>query len=418
MAYLRKRGDAWYYTITDADGRKIQRRGCSTKEATAAMAAQAEDKAAKIREGLVDPRESARVEASRESLFDHLNDYRENLLAKGNTPKHVELKTGRARRLAALTRGASLDSIDTPKNATAVERQAIEDSIDRTLKAARLADLTSVRVQSALASLKAAGRSLQSVNHYRDAIRGFAGWLWKSGRTSENILVGVTGFNPQEDKRHDRRTLSIDELRLLIATASTGPDYRRMTGTARALVYRLAATSGLRYNELRSLTPRSCDLEGNPPRLTLHAADSKNRKAATVTLAPDVAADLARWNASIDLDEPIFALPEKGFLMLKFDLERAGIPYRDESDQFFDFHSLRCQHASLLDAAGVPTRTIQTMMRHSDQRLTTRYIRPRLADIANAVEAIPGLRPAAEPPSIDAPASNRSTGTDGKSPSR
>ena len=39
--------------------------------------------------------------------------------------------------------------------------------------------------------------------------------------------------------------------------------------------------------------------------------------------------------------------------MLRLDLEAAGIPYRDDSGQVFDFHSLRCQSATLADQAGV-----------------------------------------------------------------
>ena len=39
----------------------------------------------------------------------------------------------------------------------------------------------------------------------------------------EDILRGVTGFNAKEDPRHDRRTLSLDELRRLIEAAQTGP---------------------------------------------------------------------------------------------------------------------------------------------------------------------------------------------------
>ena len=39
--------------------------------------------------------------------------------------------------------------------------------------------------------------------------------------------------------------------------------------------------------------------------------------------------------------------------MLRVDLEAAGIPYRDAAGLVFDFHSLRCETATLADAAGV-----------------------------------------------------------------
>ena len=65
----------------------------------------------------------------------------------------------------------------------------------------------------------------------------------------------VTGFNAKEDRRHDRRTLSLDELRRLIEAAQRGAAYRKMTGPARALCYRLAVATGLRYSEIKSITP-------------------------------------------------------------------------------------------------------------------------------------------------------------------
>ena len=38
--------------------------------------------------------------------------------------------------------------------------------------------------------------------------------------------------------------------------------------------------------------------------------------------------------------------------MLQADLAVAGIAYQDASGLFFDFHSLRCEMATLADAAG------------------------------------------------------------------
>ena len=70
--------------------------------------------------------------------------------------------------------------------------------------------------------------------------------------------------------------------------------------------------------------------------------------------------------------------------MLRADLKAAGIPYRDASGLFFDFHSLRCETATLADAAGVSPRVVQKMMRHSTLELTGRYTRPRAVDIEAA----------------------------------
>ena len=93
------------------------------------------------------------------------------------------------------------------------------------------------------------------MNHHRTAIRAFSKWCWKSGRTRTDSLAGVTGFNAKEDRRHDRRTLGVDELRVLIEVAHSGPPWRKMTGPTRALCYRLAVGTGLRYSEIASIIP-------------------------------------------------------------------------------------------------------------------------------------------------------------------
>ncbi len=95
--------------------------------------------------------------------------------------------------------------------------------------------------------------------------------------------------------------------------------------------------------------------------------------------------------------------------MLRADLAAAGIPYRDASGLVFDFHSLRCQLATLADAAGVSPRVVQRMMRHSTLELTGRYTRPRMHDLAGATAALPTLRP--EAPDREPKAA---TGTDGQ----
>ena len=56
--------------------------------------------------------------------------------------------------------------------------------------------------------------------------------------------------------------------------------------------------------------------------------------------------------------------------MVRRDLEAAGIPYRDAGGLVFDFHSLRCELATLADQAGVSPRVVQRMMRHSKLEMT------------------------------------------------
>ena len=91
----------------------------------------------------------------------------------------------------------------------------------------------------------------------------------------------------------------------------------------------------------------------------------------------------------------VFALPEKGSESRR-DLAAAGIPYVDASGLFFDFHALRCETATLADAAGVSPRVVQKLMRHSTLELTGRYTRPGLSTLKppHACYRVSSQRPA------------------------
>ena len=93
--------------------------------------------------------------------------------------------------------------------------------------------------------------------------------------------------------------------------------------------------------------------------------------------------------------------------MIQRDLKAAGIPYEDASGRFFDFHSLRCELATLADQAGVSPRVVQKLMRHSSLELTGRYTKPRAVDIEAAASLLPSLKPEGDRPAILA-----ATGTD------
>ena len=409
MASLRKRGRVWYYRVTDADGVKREVKGCPDRRATEEMARAAESEAARTRAGLIDPNAEARRRQAGRPLAAHIDDWHAHLIAKGGTAKHASLFVERARRLAAIVAGGGLEEIDPPRSAPKAVRDGAATRKGGLLGSARLFDLTSARAQAALAVLKDGGRSLATCNHHRSAIRAFSRWAWRDGRTADDALIGLAGYNAKEDRRHDRRTLSVDELRRLIAAAHRGDAYRRMTGPARALCYRLAVATGLRFSEIASITLASFALSGDSPSVTVAAGYTKNGEPATQPFPDDLATDLAPLVAATRPGCPVFPLPDRGADMLKSDLQSAGIPYRDAAGLVFDFHSLRCQCATLADAAGVSPRVVQRMMRHSTLELTGRYTRPRLSDLAGATNALPTLRP--EDPDGEPMAA---TGTDGQ----
>jgi integrase len=390
MASFRKRGKVWYFRITDENGGKVERKGCSDRRATEEMARAAESEAAKIRSGLVDPKELVYHKHAARSLAEHLADWHAALAHKGHTAKHADQSTDRVRRLIAVMFGANPDEVDA-KRMTRDQCKEARQTICRLVSRVRLSDMSAAKVQSALAQFRDANRSLQTCNHYRSAARAFCRWAWKDGRLRDDPLVGVTGYNAKQDRRHDRRTISLDELRRLIEVAQQGRVVMGMIGPARALCYRLAVASGLRYSEIGSITRESFDWDSAS--VTVAAAYTKNGDPATLAIPNDLAEDLAAFVATLAREMPVFPLPEKGAKMLRVDLEAAGIPYRDASGLYFDFHALRCQCATLADAVGVSPRVVQRLMRHSSLELTGRYTRPRSVDIEAATSMLPKLTP-------------------------
>jgi len=324
---------------------------------------------------------------------DHLDAWRAALEAEGRSPKHVELFTGRARRVVALAMGAPLCDIEPARNATRAEIALAGAHLARWVGEARMDHLTVERVQGALQRLRQAGRSNATANHHRAAIRAFSRWCHETDRTPSHWLARLKGYNAAADPRHERRTLAVEQLRRLIAAAESGPTVLGVDGPTRALVYRLAVGTGLRYSEIASITAEQ--VRGS--RIDLKASQTKNGREARPPLAARLEGELAARAARIGAG-PLFRLPpDKGANLVRADLERAGIPYRT-ADGVFDFHSLRCQTATLADVAGISPRVVQRLMRHSTPGLTDRYTRVRAEELTAAVERLPDLRSDPHPP--------------------
>jgi integrase len=402
-------GKAKYVIVyTDENGRRRKKTGTADKTVTHRIARDIENRVALRREGIVDPCEEAYARHAAQTLGVHVAAWIESLRSRGVTPQHVKLHSSRAMRVVALFKGADLTAIEPAKPATREGVARAEAELRRWVASARLSELTAESVQKALARLRGEGRSLQTCNHHRNAIKSFAKWLRDTHRVREDLLRGVAGFNASEDPRHERRTVSLDELRRLIEAAETGSPFKSMAGPMRALCYRLAVASGLRYSEIGSITPGSFDWTSRPATVTIRAAYAKNGQTATLPLADDLAADLNDYVAQRPPGSPLFPLPhDKGAAMVRRDLEAAGIPYRDAAGRVFDFHSLRCELATLADSAGISPRVVQRLMRHSKLEMTGRYTRPRAVDIEAAASLIPSLKPEA-----DRPEALAMTGTD------
>jgi integrase len=398
--------DKYVIMWMDETGRRRKRVAYHDKRDSDRLAMRLEERADKIRDGTIDQKAEQYRDHNMLPLADHLTAWAKSMESKGSTPKHVETARNRVRRLVAIILGATLSEIEPSRRNLPDEVRRAMDALTKWTTKARLTDLTTERVQKALSVLKSEGRSLETCNHYRAAIMSFAAWCDETHRTRENILRGVKGFNAKEDRRHDRRTVSLVELRRLIDATQRGSEYMGLTGPGRALCYRLAVATGLRYSEIASILPESFNWEA--PSITVPACYTKNRETATLPIPDELVNDLAAYVAPLPSGKPIFQLEmSRGARMLRHDLKAADIPYRDAAGLVFDFHALRCEMATLADAAGVSPRVVQKMMRHSSLELTGRYTRPRAVDIEAAAERLPSLKTEAP-----APEAMAMTGTD------
>jgi integrase len=162
-----------------------------------------------------------------------------------------------------------------------------------------------------------------------------------------------------------------------------------MSGPVRRLAYWTVPTSGLRRNELGSLTPKSFDFRGASPLVRVEGRHAKNRRPA-LPLRTDLAAELKAWLVDKPAGVPVF--PVKGGAtskMLAADLAEAGITSEKDGRQG-DFHTLRITPITQLALAGVHLVVAQRPARHSTPALTAKaYSVFGSTELQKAVEQLP-----------------------------
>jgi len=174
------------------------------------------------------------------------------------------------------------------------------------------------------------------------------------------------------------------------------------------MLYRVAAGTGFRASEMRSLTPASFDLDADPPTVAVEAAYSKRRGHDVQPTPKPLAIVLQPWLARKAKRAPVFDLPQRTAEMLRADLAAAGIASRDEAGHVVDFHSPRHTYVSHIVEGGASVKVAQELARHSTPTLTIgRYAKTRLHDLTAALEGLP----IGDPTKTEA-ATLRATGTD------
>jgi len=426
---------------------------CTDKAMAEQFLAELERQAERVRAGIATNAETKTVEHQQAAIAGHFADFLASRKAKGRCSRPDET-------LSQLTRVAAACGF------------------------AKLADVTGQAFDRWLSAQAENGTGARTRNKYRSTWVAFCNWTVRTGRMLANPLATVAKADEAADVRRQRRALTEAELLALLdvarrrplldaATVRRGRDAGKqaaklrpetvarldLLGRERALTYKTLVLTGLRKNELATLTVGQLDLDADPAFLTLDAADEKNREGSTVAIRSDLAADLRAWLtdkaraqqdadgnaptvafdsqdqntpehdrrnsdaskrqacqgfAGLPSDTLVFDVPAGLVRILDRDLRLAGIPKRDERGRTVDVHALRHTFGTHLSRVGVEPRTAMACMRHSKLELTmTTYTDPRLLDVAGAVERLPDL-PLDGGDRTDAGTAARATGTDGK----
>ena len=131
-------------------------------------------------------------------------------------------------------------------------------------------------------------------------------------------------------------------MKRLLAVTKTGEKHHCLTGEQRALLYRLAIETGLRWSELRSLVKSFFDLDSDPPTVTLAAEAEKSRRGAVQAFSGELAADLTPYLALHLPNARAFPMRRVcGAEMLQRDMRAAGIPIEDDQGHVENLELLR-----------------------------------------------------------------------------
>ena len=245
-----------------------------------------------VKAGTIKPAEDAAADHAKVPLDQHFTAYTAHLQAKGVTGGRRSDTESRLRRLSSECRFTALPNLRTEP------------------------------VEKWLTLRSTEGMSAATRNAYRAALVGFGNWCVGTNRMMFNPFLKLPRADENADRRRTRRAMTEDELQRLLFVARQRPLLDAMTirrgkrkgqravrlteetrarlervGRERELTYKTFVLTGLRLNELRSITVAQVDLDAKVPCFVLNAADDKSRRGAELPIRDDLAADLRQFLA-------------------------------------------------------------------------------------------------------------------------
>jgi integrase len=357
------RGGSWYVQWYNHAGKRHSKCAKTTDRAAAErIAAKYEADAALRREGVVDVQLESIADQSRRSVESHLADFEAKMRAADCSRYHVHSTLKYIREICA---GAAWKTV---------------------------AEISADGVNRHASALKMAGVSNRLIQAHLTAIKGFARWLVTDNKLPRDPLVSVRKPNPKTDRRYERRMILPAEWDWI--RQSIKRDDYNVPARERLLLCATAIQTGLRSNELRSLTPGKLFFDNGHPYIVCKAGNTKNAKDCRQYIQPDLADALRSHVATRRKAGGVFKMPDASDVsaMFKADLavaraawiedaagDRTEQKRRGKTDflsetnhegEVADFHSLRHTCGAWLATAGAHPKAVQTIMRHSTITLT------------------------------------------------
>lgn len=310
--------------------------------------------------------------------------------ARVGLPDHAAEAAGRGRLLAELLDEylAVLAASDTTAEYRATTRQHLTD-VRESCGWTTWADVGGDALRRHLGHLrdtprkKGKGLSPATLNGYLRSWVAFGNWYAKK-IGERNPLEGVPRYAEDADRRRSRRILTDDEFAALLAAALKAPRRHgtRITPSDRVMLYRTAAYTGLRADELARLTPASFALDADPPAVTVYG---KGKRLESVTLPPWFADMLRPWLAGKAKGARLWpgkwAEQRRQAQFLGRDVKRAGL------GEGVHFHSLRRKFVTDMVRSGIETDLVRRAARHRDVKTTlNHYAVSTTADLKRAAD--------------------------------
>lgn len=355
--------DCWYVAYTDHTGRDRTEKAYRDRRLSERKALDIEDREERLRAGDVSPAAVRRKDKALGALLDEWA----GAIRDGGATQH-QADQSRARVAVTLREAGIGRAVD-------IEPKAVGRALAEFRRTGVPRQAGDKRRPKPLAA--------QTSNHYLKAVKAFSGWLVDAGYADTDPMARARGVRVEGAETFKRRALTAEELERLVSAAATRKERGRpsgLPGPHRAIVYYAAFYTGFRLNELAVLTPADFHLEGTAPSVVLAARYTKNKKEARQYLPAHAAERLRAYLADKPAHRPVWGWARNFFAgrraapTLRLDLAAAGIPHSTAAGRV-DFHAIRASYITGLVIAGVPLPFVQKAARHSDPRLTMRYVR-------------------------------------------